>query len=118
MSLRTGEKTMKNKIYKALSAIFSMVSMSASAFASDGIVANETFDSKKIAEAQHIIAGLQHDMEGYTDQGSGPFVAAIYDADGKLVVKMPNTVVLSRCSHNHAEMNAIRAAEEKTGRLA
>ena len=106
---------MKNKAYKAMLATVDMASMSASAVASDGIVANETPDSKKIAEARHIIAGLQHDMDEYTEQGSGPFVAAIYDADGKLVVKMPNTVVLSGCSHNHAEMNVIRAAQEKLG---
>lgn len=28
---------------------------------------------------------------------------------------MPNTVALDKCSHNHAEMNAIRVAEEKLG---
>ena len=39
----------------------------------------------------------------------------IYDAEGNLVVKMPNTVTLDNCSHNHAEMNAIRVAEEKLG---
>ena len=60
-------------------------------------------------------AGGQHDLEGYTAEGSGPFVAAVYDGNGKQVAKMPNTVVLDKCSHNHAEMNVIRVAEEKLG---
>ena len=88
---------------------------SVSVSASSGIVANEKPDSLKIATASRIIAGLQHDLASYTEQGCGPFVAAIYDGDGNLVAKMPNTVVTGKCSHNHAEMNAIKAAEEKLG---
>ena len=80
-----------------------------------GIVSNETPDKNKIAEASRIIAALQHELEELAELGSGPFAAAIYDAEGNLVAKMPNTVTLDNCSHNHAEMNAIKAAEEKLG---
>lgn len=45
----------------------------------------------------------------------GPFMAAIYDRDGRRLVEAVNSVVSSNCSHNHAEMNAIRLAEEKLG---
>ena len=88
---------------------------SASAVVSSGIVSNETPDKQKIAEASRIIAALQHELEELAELGSGPFAAAICDAEGNLVAKMPNTVTLDNCSHNHAEMNAIKAAEEKLG---
>ena len=92
-----------------------LTSLSVPAFASSDIVSNEKPDAAKINRACRIIAGLQHDLEEYTAKGSGPFVAAVYDGDGNLVAKMPNTVVSDKCSHNHAEMNVIRAAEEKLG---
>lgn len=92
-----------------------LMSLSVPALASSDIVSNEEPDAAKITRARRIIAGLQHDLEGYTEKGSGPFVAAVYDGEGNLVAKMPNTVVLEKCSHNHAEMNVIRAAEEKLG---
>ena len=84
---------------------------SASAVVSSRVVSNETPDKHKIAEASRIIAALQHELEQLADLGSGPFAAAIYDAEGNLVAKMPNTVTLDNCSHNHAEMNAIKAAD-------
>ena len=89
--------------------------ISASAAVSSGIVSNEEPDNNKIAEASRIIAALQYELEELAELGSGPFAAAIYDAEGNLVVKMPNTVTLDNCSHNHAEMNVIKAAEEKLG---
>ena len=45
----------------------------------------------------------------------GPFMAAICDRGGNTVAEATNTVEASNCSHNHAEMNAIRLAEEKLG---
>ena len=45
----------------------------------------------------------------------GPFMAAIYDREGKCLCEATNTVEATNCSHNHAEMNAIRLAEEKLG---
>ena len=88
---------------------------SVSSVASSVIISNETPDNTKIAEASRIIAALQYELEELAELGSGPFAAAIYDAEGNLVVKMPNTVTLDNCSHNHAEMNVIKAAEEKLG---
>lgn len=43
----------------------------------------------------------------------GPFYAAVADAEGKIVAESANSVVSSRCSHHHAEMNAIALAEKK-----
>lgn len=43
----------------------------------------------------------------------GPFYAAVIDEGGEIIAESANSVVSSQCSHNHAEMNAIRLAEEK-----
>ena len=48
-------------------------------------------------------------------EGCGPFMAAIYDRDGRRISVATNSVVKTNCSHNHAEMNAIRLAEEQLG---
>ena len=58
--------------------------ISASAAAASGIVSNEAPDNHKIAEASRIIAALQHELEELANLGSGPFAAAIYDAEGNL----------------------------------
>jgi tRNA(Arg) A34 adenosine deaminase TadA len=47
--------------------------------------------------------------------GSGPFVAAIYDEQGNILAKAANSVVNDNCSNNHAEINAIKAVQEKFG---
>ena len=80
-----------------------------------GIVANEPVDAVKVAKAEKIILGLQARLPAYTAKGAGPFVAAVYDRQGNLVAEAANSVVNGRCSHNHAEMNAIHLAEEKLG---
>ena len=77
------------------------------------VVSNEKIDKLKVERATKIIAGLQKDMKNFTKKGSGPFVAAIYDSKGNLIVKVANSVVNENCSNNHAEMNAIKAAEKK-----
>ena len=77
------------------------------------VISNEKYDENKVINASKIITELQNDMSKYTEQGSGPFVAAIYDDKGNLVVKVANSVVNENCSNNHAEMNAIKAAQEK-----
>ena len=92
-----------------------LMSLPVSTFASSDIVSNEKPDAAKINRARRIIAALQHELEDLSERGNGPFLASIYDAEGNLVAKMPNTVALDKCSHNHAEMNAIRVAEEKLG---
>lgn len=92
-----------------------LMSLPVSTSASSDIVSNEKPDAAKINRARRIIAALQHELEDLSERGNGPFLASIYDAEGNLVAKMPNTVALDKCSHNHAEMNAIRVAEEKLG---
>lgn len=79
------------------------------------VISNEKIDKTKVDTASKIITGLQKDMQSFTKKDSGPFVAAIYDDNGNLVVKVANSVVNEHCSNNHAEMNAIRAAEQKLG---
>jgi len=79
------------------------------------VISNEKIDQAKVETASKIIIGLQNDMQSFTKNGSGPFVAAIYDSEGNLIVKVVNTVVNEQCSNNHAEMNAIKAAEKKFG---
>ena len=79
------------------------------------VISNEKIDNSKVEVASQIITGLQKDMQSYTAKGHGPFVAAIYDDKGNLVVKVANSVVNEHCSNNHAEMNAIKAAEQKLG---
>ncbi len=79
------------------------------------VISNEKIDKIKVETASKIITDLQKDMQSFTKNGSGPFVAAIYDNKGNLVVKVANSVVNEQCSNNHAEMNAIKAAEQKLG---
>lgn len=78
----------------------------------EDIVANEKIDSKKLARAEQIIAELQKELPEYIAQGSGPFLAAVYDENGQKIAQTANSVINENCSHNHAEMNAIRAAEK------
>lgn len=79
------------------------------------VISNEKIDKNKVKIASKIIADLQNDMQAFTSQGSGPFVAAIYDDKGNEIVRVANSVVNNMCSNNHAEMNAIKAAEEIFG---
>lgn len=79
------------------------------------VVANEKVDAVKLEKASKIILQLQSEMPEYIAKGSGPFLAAIFDDAGHLISKEANSVVSEICSHNHAEMNAIKAAEKKLG---
>ena len=76
------------------------------------IIANEKINEEKLQKARKIISGLQAEMKDYIAKGSGPFLAAIYDENGNLIAKTANSVVSEMCSHNHAEMNAIKATEK------
>ena len=76
------------------------------------VVANEKIDVAKLTQAKKIILDLQQELPNYIANGSGPFLAAIYDEDGRLIAKEANSVVSEKCSHNHAEMNTIKAAEK------
>ena len=79
------------------------------------VIANEKIDDKKLATASKIILNLQQELKKYINKGHGPFLAAIYDSRGNLIAKTANSVVNKACSHNHAEMNAIKLAEKKLG---
>lgn len=77
------------------------------------ILSNEPVDTQKVEKAAPIILALQEELKEHIAQGAGPFLAAIYDEKGTLIAKAANSVVNKTCSHNHAEMNAIKLAEEK-----
>ena len=79
------------------------------------VISNEKIDKTKLEFATKIITELQLEMPNYTSKGAGPFVAAIYDDKGNLIVKVANSVVNEHNSNNHAEMNAIKAAEKHFG---
>ena len=79
------------------------------------IISNEQINSSKIKRAEKIIAELQADIKKFTAEGSGPFVAAIYSDAGELIIKTSNSVVNECCSHNHAEINAIKEVEKIFG---
>ena len=79
------------------------------------IICNEEIDLNKLEQAKEIIKNLQKELDEKIEKGFGPFLAAIYDEKNNLVAKASNTVELSNCSNNHAEMNTIKAAQEKIG---
>ena len=70
-----------------------------------------------MSEDERILRELQAELLAKIRGGlnCGPFMAAVYDRDGNCLVETVNTVVDANCSHNHAEMNAIRLVEEKLG---
>lgn len=80
---------------------------------SDSIIANEEINQNKLLKAKKILQQLQDELPRYIANGSGPFLAALYDSAGNLIAKEANSVVSEICSHNHAEMNTIKAAEKK-----
>ena len=79
------------------------------------IISNENIDNNKIEKAKKIISELQNELKTLIKNDIGPFLAAIYDEDGNLIAKETNSVVHEKCSNNHAEMNAIKKAEEVLG---
>ncbi len=54
--------------------------------------------------------------ENVERQTGGPFGAAVFDEEGRLVAPGVNVVVTSNCSILHAEMVAIALAQKKLGR--
>ena len=79
------------------------------------IIANEEINTEKLATAKKIIAALQEEIPQFTAKGHGPFLAALYDTDGKLIIKDANSVKNQLCSNNHAEINVIARAEKLFG---
>ena len=81
----------------------------------NGIISNEKIDVQKVEFARQVILGLQNELPEYMQNGLGPFLAVIYDEQGNLISKCSNSVVNDNCSLNHAEINAIRKAEQVFG---
>ncbi len=81
----------------------------------DAVIANEPLDTQKVQTAETIIGGLIDELPTCVATGAGPFLEAVYDEAGRLIAKTPNTVVLDQCSHHHAEINAIAAAQRALG---
>ena len=79
------------------------------------VISNEELDQAKLEKATNIILQLQSEMSDYIAKGSGPFLAAVFDENGKLISKTANSVVSEGCSNNHAEMNAIKMAQKNLG---
>ena len=79
------------------------------------IVSNEEINEAKLEKAEKIILQLQEEMSDYISKGSGPFLAAVIDENGKIISKTANSVVSEGCSNNHAEMNAIKMAQKNLG---
>lgn len=98
------------KFYFILIAIIFALS---SSFAQAKVVSNEKIDMQKVQKAQIILKELQKDAAIQIEKGYGPFVAAVYDENGNLIVKTANSVLSEQCSNNHAEMNAIKEIEKK-----
>lgn len=76
------------------------------------VIANEEINPEKLAKATAVISGLQEELKAYIAKGHGPFLAAVCDETGKIISKTANSVINENCSNNHAEMNAIKAAEQ------
>ena len=77
------------------------------------VISNEPIDEKKLEKARQIILNLQNELAYKIEtEGCGPFLAAILDEKGNLISKTANSVINEKCSHNHAEMNAIKEAEK------
>lgn len=82
-------------------------------FLKNKVISNEKINKNKVENAKKIILELQSEIKINTENGSGPFVAGIYDENNNLIAKIANSVVNENCSNNHAEMNAIKLAQEK-----
>lgn len=62
---------------------------------------------------EKIIRRIIEEAQTNVDKGFGPFMAAIYDEEGNLISEASNSVINENCSNNHAEINAIKLAEQK-----
>ena len=79
------------------------------------VISNEEINETKLENAKKIILQLQDEISDCIAGGSGPFLAAVFDEEGKLISKTANSVVSEGCSNNHAEMNAIKMAQKNLG---
>ncbi len=79
------------------------------------ITTNAPIEPEKLEKAKQIILRLQREARASVERGSGPFVAAVCDESGKIIAQSANSVVCEQCSNNHAELNAIKAAQHVLG---
>ncbi len=79
------------------------------------MICNQNIDASELARAREIILRLQGEAKLCIARGSGPFLAAVYDAEGHLIAQAANSVVREQCSHRHAEMNVIELAQQALG---
>ena len=102
---------------KILSLLIVFFALNSVVFACDNsqIISNAPISKKDLKRACAIITDLQKQTLVQINKGYGPFLAAIYDDKGNLIAKTSNSVINEKCSNNHAEMNAIKAAEKKLG---
>ncbi|MCR5260428.1 MAG: nucleoside deaminase [Candidatus Gastranaerophilales bacterium] len=77
------------------------------------IYGKTALSDEEYQKARKILLDLQAENLKLTEEGYGPFLAAIYDKEGNLIAKMPNTVAKDNCCLCHAEVNTIRQANEK-----
>lgn len=65
---------------------------------------------------EEFMLGLQRRLlDRVRTTNCGPFLAAVVDRRGTVIAEEANGVVEKNCSHWHAEMTAIKSAEERLG---
>ncbi len=79
------------------------------------IISNEETDESKLSRARSLLLQLQEEARACIAEGSGPFLAAVYDEQGSLIAKAANRVLRAQCRDRPAEMNAIKAAQAALG---
>lgn len=83
------------------------------------LITNAEISMAELFKAYRILTALQQEIDSCdintecTNNGFGPFRAAIYDSNNNLIAKASNSVVSEMCSNNHAEMNVIRIAQQR-----
>ena len=91
---------------------FAQEILSVQDLAKEKIIPNSCIEKKKIEKAKAIIISLQKENFEHIQKGYGPFIAVIYDENGKEIAKMSNTVVKDQISLKHAEINTIEMAHK------
>jgi len=77
------------------------------------IIANAPILVDELKAASKLIQEVHRRTQFNIKNGMGPFYAMIIDKDNNVIAGCSNTVVKSRCSLHHAEINTIKAAQEK-----
>lgn len=77
------------------------------------VYSNDELKREDYILARNVILSLQDDLIREIKKGCGPFGAAIYDENGTLIAEEFNSVVNDNCSSCHAELNTIKAAQQK-----